>query len=157
MAIEKKVMTLAVLEALQLWIDGDFPVRGGGRKNMDFQWFDSVIKVWGVARLIRKIDGIGEDKDKNKKEVLRILNNRFIGSPDKHLTAKGIDSLDDHLRKRNLTSLGKPDKNGDQKGTRCTSLVSKVAFFIAPDTFPPWDGYARDGLKKRTGRTFFLH
>lgn len=147
-------MTLAILEALQLWMDEDFPVPGRGSKGIELQWFNRVINNWGVARLIRDVEETEKDKDKNKKAVLKIFNDRFIRNPKKHLTAEGIDLLDDDLKKRNLTSLGPPDKNKKQKGRSCTSLVSKIAFFIAPETFPPWDKYARNGLKRRTRKTF---
>ncbi len=154
MVIDNKVMTLAILEALQLWMEEDFPAPGRGSKKMELQWFNRVINNWRVARLIRKVDNTEKDEDRNKKKVLEILNARFITNPKKHLTAKGIDKLDDDLKKRNLTSLGNSGKNKEPEGRRCTSLVSKIAFFVAPEKFPPWDAYARNGLKRRTGKKF---
>ena len=147
-------MTLAILEALHLWMDEDFPVPGRGKTRLEIQWFKRITQEWGVARLIRSVEETERDKDKNKKAVLKLLNDRFIRNPERHLTPKGIDTLDNDLKKRNLTSLGNPDKNGKQESKSCTSLVSKIAFFIAPEFFPPWDNYAKNGLKTRTGKSF---
>lgn len=144
-------MTLAILEALDLWQRAEFPDAG---RKLEFEWFDRVIKDWKVARLIEKVDKNKKCKDKNKKKVLEIFNDWFIKKPQNCLTAKGIDSLDVELRRLRLTPLGNPDKGGKRKRRRCISLVSKIAFFIRPGTFPPWDGLARSGLKKRTGDTY---
>lgn len=80
-----------------------------------------------------------------KEMVLNIINAAFFDADDGrflHDEPHCVDEVATQIRDQGLTpNTGTP-----------TSLVSKVAAFGRPDIYPPWDDFARIGLRKRVAR-----
>lgn len=142
--IDKRKLALAVIQAMQTWSDEhNKPFLQCGEpgeltKEKFEEWFDWFVVAWGVARTIKK---------ENRDEVRNYLYQTFRAELRDGGGAKTVDAAALHIKSSGWSSLvGK-----SRKRSLPISLVSKVAFFLCPTKFVPYDQKARDGLNSLRG------
>jgi len=109
-----------------------------GAGALDKKWFDWFVGSWTVARTVAK---------ENRDEVRRYLDAKFrlAAAADRDGTA--VDKAATTISRRGWGA--KELRSGNS--TAPLSLVSKVAFFLKPNTFIPYDSSALRGLNRLRG------
>jgi hypothetical protein len=133
--MEERSLTLAILKTLTMWSDPKYPqfLRQNKPGSLDKDWFEWFVGDWRVARTI---------KEGKLEHVRRYLDRKFRQKLAKGDGASHVDRAARDIKKK-CWSAGK-----DGKASLPLSLVSKIGFFLKPNTLVPYDTFARRGLKK---------
>ncbi len=138
--MDKKILKRAIFHVVMMWGDSHYERflrrKKPGWLDEDlemFDWFDWFLGGWGVGRTINK---------RKREYVRRYLDEDFrkrLACGDKGIA---VDDAAKHLKNEGCGASQSSGGNGP------LSLVSKIGFFLKPNTFAPWDKYARRGLKR---------
>ena len=137
--IDPQHLQTAFEETVDLWAHPDYKLPYPMKGPISLKWFLWFASKWGVARTL-----LGPDSDppmpKVKEMALGIINDAFFDADRRfvHDEPQCVDDVATEIFEKGLASTGVP-----------TSLVSKISAFVRPDVYPPWDKYARIGLRRR--------
>lgn len=134
--LDSRKLALALVQVVQMWSNRrryeSFLLcsRAGKLEEKWFKWFSG---SWKVARTI---------KDGKQTRVREYLDRDFRRLLNNGGGAELIDATAQHIQQQGWSSA----KRKDGRSSLPISLVSKVAFFLSPTKFVPYDKYARKGL-----------
>jgi hypothetical protein len=138
--MKKEDLERAIFQAVMMWSDSHYERflfrKKPGQLDEDedmFDWFEWFVSDWRVARTIKKgkRNSVRGYLDKNFREQLK--------KEDKGCV---VDEAARIIKERGWSAKESKSGNGPR------SLVSKIGFFLTPDTLIPYDRFARDGLRE---------
>jgi hypothetical protein len=138
--MKEKDLNRAIYHAVMMWSDSHYERflfrKKPGRLDEDegmFDWFKWFVNDWRVERTI---------KEGKRNFVRRYLDGNFRIRLAGGLEGSAVEKVAQIIKEKGWGAKESKNGNGPQ------SLVSKIGFFLKPETLVPMDRFAREGLKK---------
>lgn len=128
LALHPRKLALALVQVIQMWSNpryASFLRRPTGA--LEQEWFRWFVGSWKVARNIR---------DGHRRQVAAYLGHKFRKSLLAATDGSVVDLAAQHLKQKGWSS----------RDCLPISLCSKVAFFLCPEKYVPYDRYSVQGL-----------
>ena len=128
-------VTMAILTTLEMFSQDRYSAFLTKTKpgQLNKEWFDWFVGEWSVARTVSKIA---------RESVRSFLDNQFRADVATNRDGRAVDRAAKTISDKGWGAV----KRADGKSSLPVSLVSKIAFFLKPDVFIPYDSTALRGI-----------